>query len=222
MELFGRDTSKAVELAAKAGKTIRGAANLAVKSTVNQRKRLAGFISPEQAQEARLAYIDTTTGAANERAFNKRLESLIDTGNPFAVIAIDVNKFKNVNDLVGHKYADSILRQFVEGLDERIRDEDKVFTTPTLFRTGGDEFILLAPLEAHKDTDYSYEERLDMFLGRLNEEYFNGHEFTAPNGTTLTISATAFGNVMYPDQALDADNHLNDLFVNVLEQKKQS
>lgn len=221
MELFGHDVPKAVDLATKAGSTLRGAANLAIKATLNPRRRLAGIISPEQAREARLAYVDTTTGAANERAFNQRLEELVNAGSPFAMIAIDVDKFKDVNTHVGHKHGDSILQQFVEGLDKQIRDGDRIFTAPTLFRTGGDEFTLLAPLEAHEDTDLSYQERLDLFLGRLNKDYFNGHDFVSPGNVTLNISATAVGSVMYPETMGSVGEQLNGLFVNVLEQKRQ-
>jgi diguanylate cyclase len=91
----------------------------------------------------RFALRDPLTGLANRRALDERLgyEIARDTrhGERFAVLALDLDGFKAVNDRFGHDAGDELLRQAAAALVEVVRAQD------TVVRLGGDEFCVLAP-----------------------------------------------------------------------------
>ena len=86
---------------------------------------------------SRLVDTDPLTNLSNRRGLRKVLDSAIDTGG--AIIFIDINRFKQVNDLFGHRIGDETLRHLAEVLTEQFRPEDHVI------RWGGDEFLIVAP-----------------------------------------------------------------------------
>lgn len=102
-----------------------------------------------QAQDSRreeLALIsraDPLTGSLNRRGFEERLNAELDeslrTGRPVAVVMLDLDNFKQVNDTRGHGAGDELLRSTVEAMNDTVRPMDSVG------RLGGDEFILLLP-----------------------------------------------------------------------------
>jgi diguanylate cyclase (GGDEF)-like protein len=91
----------------------------------------------------RLARTDPLTGLCNYREFHRQLDLLLARSargtREFAVVAMDVNGFKDVNDLRGHAEGDRVLRLVAESIAGAKRDSDMAF------RTGGDEFALLLP-----------------------------------------------------------------------------
>jgi diguanylate cyclase (GGDEF)-like protein len=87
----------------------------------------------QQEQEAQaLARVDALTGLPNRRAF----EETIAAG---ALLLIDVDRFKSINDTHGHVVGDDCLRQVADALRAVLRDTDQCF------RWGGDEFIVFMP-----------------------------------------------------------------------------
>ncbi|MDR7298211.1 MULTISPECIES: bifunctional diguanylate cyclase/phosphodiesterase [Roseateles] len=86
---------------------------------------------------------DALTGAPNRRALADRivqLMSAVATGEPlpsFALLHLDLDRFKQINDTLGHSYGDRVLREIVERLRGAVGAND------TLARLGGDEFALL-------------------------------------------------------------------------------
>ena len=88
-----------------------------------------------------LAQTDLLTSLANRRAFLKRLSAAFAASSriapPFAVLYLDIDDFKDVNDTLGHPMGDELLKQVVERLKEAVKDEDLVA------RFGGDEFAIL-------------------------------------------------------------------------------
>ncbi len=88
-----------------------------------------------------LAYHDGLTGLANRTLLNDRLDYLISRasrhGSYSALMFIDLDHFKTINDSLGHHIGDGVLKTFTKRVKRIIRKED------TLARLGGDEFILL-------------------------------------------------------------------------------
>ena len=91
-----------------------------------------------------LADIDPLTGLANRRLMQDRIEKAAEaaarTGHPIALLFLDLNGFKLVNDHYGHAVGDDTLKQVAERLQAVTRESD------SLSRIGGDEFLLLIPI----------------------------------------------------------------------------
>ena len=95
-----------------------------------------------------LAFHDALTGLPNRLLIQDRISQAISrsqrTGQKFAVMFIDIDNFKNINDTLGHDAGDDLLRGVAERLTESVRAHD------TIARQGGDEFIvLLDEIEGH-------------------------------------------------------------------------
>lgn len=88
-----------------------------------------------------LAYRDALTGIGNRKAFHEQLQGLMDTssqdGSSLALLFIDLDHFKTVNDRFGHDVGDALLKAITERLRAVTRQPDR------LFRLGGDEFTCL-------------------------------------------------------------------------------
>lgn len=101
-------------------------------------------VSHRKATEARLEHAalhDPLTGLANRTLFRDRLHLEIArcrrTGAHFALFWLDLDRFKEVNDRLGHEAGDTVLKTVAERLKAAVRDED------TVARIGGDEFVVL-------------------------------------------------------------------------------
>jgi len=90
------------------------------------------------------ATTDPLTGIGNRAAFEARLTLELDraarSANPLALLVVDVDLFKRLNDTFGHQAGDQILRRIAQTLDENIRKVDYVA------RYGGEEFVVIAPV----------------------------------------------------------------------------
>ena len=104
---------------------------------------LLGRVSDAQDRLTYQAYHDPLTGLANRALFRDRLVSAIDQHRPFAVLYVDLDDFKAVNDSLGHVAGDRVLRTVAERLRSCVRSVD------TVARLGGDEFGALV----HGDAD---------------------------------------------------------------------
>lgn len=111
-----------------------------------------------------LAYVDTLTGVPNRRSFNAMLELLERRAESFAILFVDIDHFKSINDRFGHAVGDIVLRCVAGVLKECLHPED------FLCRYGGEEFVVLA-----RQTSNAGElaERLRSRVARLS---FNGAE----------------------------------------------
>ena len=91
----------------------------------------------------RLAFYDVLTGLPNRRLLMDRIDKLLETssrdGSHSAVMFIDLDHFKDINDARGHTVGDALLRHAAARLAELIRKGD------TVARIGGDEFVVLLP-----------------------------------------------------------------------------
>jgi diguanylate cyclase (GGDEF)-like protein len=146
---------------------------------------------------------DMLTGLSNRRFFNAALQAavdafLIDPGSSYAILSIDLDHFKFVNDSLGHELGDRVLTMVGERLKRITRDRDIVA------RVGGDEFAVLL-IDVQRDTAM-------VILDRLQ------HELSTPvalDGRTIFTTASigiTFGSTSYKrgeDLLRDADAALN-------------
>jgi len=93
-----------------------------------------------QARVAHMALHDELTGLPNRTLLRERMEEaepLLRRGRNVAVLCLDLDRFKNVNDTIGHSMGDKLLQAAAERLQECVRETD------TIARLGGDEFAIL-------------------------------------------------------------------------------
>jgi diguanylate cyclase (GGDEF)-like protein len=133
-----------------------------------------------------LAETDSLTGLTNHRGFQQALRSELRTaaaeGGSVALVVLDLDDFKAINECHGHPFGDSVLQGVGAQLRKSVRGGD------TAARTGGEEFALILP-GTHGDAAQEIAERARIAIAQL-----------APAGSELTSSA---GVALYP---LDADS----------------
>jgi diguanylate cyclase (GGDEF)-like protein len=107
-------------------------------AAMQENERLRARIAELESMSA----TDPLTGAWNrlhlERMIDVEISRAKRSGLPVSLILLDIDHFKQVNDVHGHLTGDAVLKEFVDRIRERIRDSD------LLFRWGGDEFVVLA------------------------------------------------------------------------------
>lgn len=122
---------------------------------------------------------DALTGIFNRRTFNLAITNHIQSQSPFALIFLDIDFFKKVNDTYGHLVGDNVLKYLAKMMRELSRDGD------LCFRYGGEEFAIIIPNNDH-DSAFNVAERLRKKL-----------EVTpSPTGEVIKVS---LGIALYPD-----------------------
>lgn len=149
---------------------------LAIGVDLTQRKR------DEQALEW-LANNDPLTGIGNRRAFQHDLAAVLETESTGAIIFIDINRFKQINDLYGHAVGDSVLIQIANSLTANVRGSD------TISRLAGDEFTIILP-----DITPA---QLQVVLTKLSIQ-LNGEVLIPAEGRTTEYSVS-IGAALIPD-----------------------
>ncbi|WP_024852005.1 putative bifunctional diguanylate cyclase/phosphodiesterase [Hydrogenovibrio kuenenii] len=132
----------------------------------------------------RLAYYDSLTGLANRTLLTRYLETSIiesqkNNGGKVAVLFVDLDKFKYVNDHFGHSEGDWILQEASKRISSYIREPDLAC------RFGGDEFVIVLTQIVR---DRSVEEMAESLVRRLSKPYVRGkhiHRLTASIGVTF-------------------------------------
>ncbi len=128
--------------------------NLAkVNSLFEEQEKISQDLQISREDLQRAAYYDSLTGLFNRTYLIERLELLldldIDIANKYYVLFLDISRFKNINDSLGHPVGDKILTLIAKRLKRILRDED------TISRLGGDEFaIILNDLSSIEEAEY--------------------------------------------------------------------
>jgi diguanylate cyclase (GGDEF)-like protein len=156
-----------------------------------------------EARIHRLAYFDSLTGLANRRGFLERLEREIRRAQQnkwrLAVLFLDLDRFKGVNDTLGHAAGDALLQQAAERLRAITRPSDILahdssgLGAAEFARLGGDEFTVLLPMITRADDALVIAERIRASMGT---------PFTIA-GQTLGLT-TSIGIAVFPDDGQDA------------------
>ncbi|PFG64601.1 response regulator receiver modulated diguanylate cyclase [Thioclava sp. ES.031] len=156
-----------------------------------RRKRLSDQLRLSVDEGLRLALVDPLTGLHNRRYVNAHLSRMSDrarrTGHGYAVMLLDLDRFKSVNDTYGHGAGDEVLASIARHLRQSLRDVDLIG------RIGGEEFLVALP-------DSSLVESCRI-SERLRHEIAQS-KITLPDGqmTQVTISiGLAFGGTRHDD-----------------------
>jgi diguanylate cyclase (GGDEF)-like protein len=108
------------------------------RAVLDQHGRLAERLDEARARAARAADTDPLTGLANRRAMRRRLDAVAGRRRAgFALMQLDLDHFKTVNDTFGHAAGDQVLLHVARALRAELRAEDAIA------RIGGDEFLVL-------------------------------------------------------------------------------
>lgn len=152
-------------------------------------RRLSRALGESRAAEARIRHLaqhDSLTDLPNRALFSDRLGQALAgarrDGQHLAVMFMDLDNFKPVNDNLGHDIGDHLLRQAAQRLRDSLRESD------TLARVGGDEFIVLLRNTGNAPDALAVAEKLGACL--LPPFVIEGH--------VITISAS-IGVALYPD-----------------------
>jgi diguanylate cyclase (GGDEF)-like protein/PAS domain S-box-containing protein len=142
-----------------------------------------------------LAYFDPLTGLPNRMLFSDRLEHQIAcakrNGSCFAIMFIDLDRFKHVNDSLGHVTGDTLLVQVADRLGACVRTSD------TLCRIGGDEFTVILQ-------DLAREDNAGMIASQVVHRLAQRFEV---NGSDVYIGASV-GIAVFPRDGTDTDSLL--------------
>lgn len=141
----------------------------------------------EQLYLKKQADTDPLTGLLNRRGLQQSLEAAIDQDSEYYIYYIDLDKFKKVNDTMGHAVGDIILKSLAKRLQQSF-DEKSIAS-----RLGGDEFILMVD---KKNSRLSQSEIANQLLKATNLPYKDA------DGHPIHVSASV-GSAMYPRDGRD-------------------
>lgn len=176
---------------------------LAVRSASGAVERVVGSLSDVherrclEDQLRQNALFDALTGLPNRRLFLSRLEHALAgwqrSQTPFAVIFLDLDGFKAINDSLGHQMGDRVLTAIGSRIQGELRGVD------TGARFGGDEFAILA--HADQDDALSLARRVQSALAQVI--HLDNHKFAI--GASIGVATSAIGYTCAEDVLRDAD-----------------
>lgn len=158
-----------------------------------ERHRLLSELKAARIAERLLAHRDTLTGLPNRQLFYDRLRQSILHAQRykhfFAILFLDFDGFKSINDTLGHSMGDSLLKMASERLKECLRQSD------TVARWGGDEFTLILDRISHGQNAIGVAYKI---LDAISQPFvIDGHEL---------LITTSIGISLYPADAEDVED----------------
>jgi diguanylate cyclase (GGDEF)-like protein len=163
-----------------------------------QRQDEIGELARNFAQMQQRLLTDRLTGLSNREAALRRIEDRIaqhrrrGDKRPFAVMFVDFNRFKQINDQYGHDVGDNVLKELAQRLRTRLRVDD------TVARYAGDEFLVLLDAVADRHDAEQVRDQLE----RVMREPLAALATVAPNAAS---EGATFGIALYPADGSDID-----------------
>lgn len=157
---------------------------------ITERRRAEEDTLLAQKQLAHMARHDMLTGLPNRMFFRECFEQALNESRHarMAVLCLDLDGFKAINDTLGHPAGDVLLRQVSQRLIQSVR------TTETVARLGGDEFAIIQPLAKSRDEAFHLAQRL---IDTLSEPF-------SIEGAAATVG-TSIGIAFAPEDGTSAD-----------------
>ncbi len=180
--------------------------------TINERELLCLVRDITDRRDAenkiyRLAYFDSLTGLPNRQSFIERLESEIKlakrTKDKLAILFLDLDGFKHINDTIGHNTGDAVLRLTADRLQKSLRASDLIMHSgkndqqSELARLGGDEFTIILP------NLHSIEDSLNL-AHRIRHVMSRSFQIEDRE----VVVTTSIGIAIYPDDGEDSETLL--------------
>jgi len=159
---------------------------------ISDRLRIEKELRESRSRLYRLAHHDSLTSLPNRLLFEDRLDQAIlkagRTGTKVAILFLDLDRFKVVNDTLGHDVGDELLKEVAARLQKQCRQSD------TVARIGGDEFVfILDNIQHRKNAEVVAGKVMDTMARPVR---INSHE--------LQVSAS-IGIALYPDDSAEID-----------------
>lgn len=161
-------------------------------------------IRASEAENVRLAHFDGLTGLRNRTSLNLVLEDYVSEGIPFALLSVDLDRFKSVNEQFGHHAGDAVL------VEAGLRLQKLAEPRGTLARIGGDEFVLL--LKGDRLSARSVE-LADKIIEAMAEPFETGDQ-VAHIGASVGIA-------MHPDDAETAEKMRENVYLALYRAKRE-
>lgn len=154
-----------------------------------RRRRYSDFLRESVQNTMEMAVKDALTGLYNRRYLETHLASHVksakEKGTPLSVLVLDIDHFKQVNDIYGHDGGDLVLKEFASRMSENVRRID----LPC--RMGGEEFVVIMP-ETDRNLAYSVAERI--------RDVVEAKPFDVGNNDVQAIVTTSIGIGCYLDE----------------------
>lgn len=154
-----------------------------------------------------LAYYDMLTGLPNRLQFTRHFQELITISSGkeslIAILFVDINRFKQINDTLGHSSGDSLLQLAAD------RFQDLTSKTCSVFRLGGDEFVFVA--------QYAEEDELERYAQSIRDSFIEPYILDgAPIFLTVSV-----GISVYPRDGADKETIIRNADIAMYNAKEQ-
>lgn len=141
-------------------------ANRQLSATVEEKDQLLAELRQSEAQIRRMAYHDAVTGLPNRRLLMEALAHTLAQGarhgHVTGLLFLDLDRFKQVNDTLGHDVGDALLKEAADRLTQCVRAGD------TVARLGGDEFVIVLPeIDGARDATAAADKILALMTGPM-------------------------------------------------------